>query len=220
MRTRSAVVLGASGLVGGELLDRLLGAPEWGRVVAVGRRPLAREHPKLAQRVVDFERLAEAADAFAVDDVFCCLGTTIRQAGSQAAFRRVDHDYPLEAARLALNRGAEQYLLVSAIGADAGARVFYNRVKGEVERDVAALALPRVVIVRPSLLLGERAEFRLGERVAAVGMRVAAPLLVGPLRKYRAVEARSVAAAMVRLTRERGRGVRVVESDEIARLGA
>jgi len=188
MRTRSAVVLGASGLVGGELLDRLLGAPEWGRVVAVGRRALAREHPKLAQRVVDFERLAEAADAFAVDDVFCCLGTTIRQAGSQAAFRRVDHDYPLEAARLALNRGAEQYLLVSAIGADAGARVFYNRVKGEVERDVAALALPRVVIVRPSLLLGERAEFRLGERVAAVGMRVAAPLLVGALREYRAGE--------------------------------
>lgn len=216
---RTALLLGATGLVGGHCLDLLLADDAYSRVVTVGRRKVGREAAKLEERVADFDRLEEHADAFAADDVFCCLGTTIKQAGSREAFRRVDHDYPLAAARLASGRGARQFLLVTALGADARSRVFYNRVKGEAERDVAALPFGGVVLARPSLLLGERAERRPGEAVAQGLAPVLAPLLIGPLRKYRPIPGLTVARAMARLAKEGVRGVRVVESDELAALG-
>jgi uncharacterized protein YbjT (DUF2867 family) len=218
--SRSALVLGATGLVGGHCLDLLLADGAWAKVAALGRRPAAREHPKLEQRTADFERLDEHADAFAADDVFCCLGTTLRAAGSREAFRRVDHDYPLAAARLASARGARHFLLVTALGADPGSRVFYNRVKGEVERAVAALPFAGVALARPSLLLGERAGRRRAEALAQKAAPVLGPLLVGPLRRYRAIPAAAVARALVRLAKEGVAGVRVVESDELAALGA
>ena len=216
---RTALVLGATGLVGGQCVDLLLADAGWARVIVIGRRPLDRQHPKLAQRVTDLERMDEAGEAFAADDVFCCLGTTIRKAGSREAFLRVDHDYPVAAGRLASARGASRFLLVSALGADAGSRIFYNRVKGEVERDVSALPVTGVALARPSLLLGRRAEHRGGEALAQPVMPLLSPVLRGPLRKYRAIEARTVARAMVRLAREGFTGVRVVESDELERLG-
>lgn len=215
---RAALVLGATGLVGGECVDLLLADAAWERVTVLGRRPLDREHPRLVQRVTDLERMDEAGDAFAADDVFCCLGTTIRKAGSREAFLRVDHDYPVAAARLASARGASRFLLVSALGADVGSRVFYNRVKGQVERDVAALPFRGVALARPSLLLGQRAERRTGEALAQTVMPLLSPLLRGPLRKYRAIHARTVAGALVRLAREGFTGVRVVESDELEAL--
>lgn len=216
---RTALVLGATGLVGGGLVDLLLADGGWSTVTALGRRPLAREHPRLRQRTADFGRLEDAGDAFAVDDVFCALGTTIRAAGSRDAFRRVDHDYPVAAARLAAEHGARRFLLVTALGADAGSRVFYNRVKGETERDVIAAGLPSVAIFRPSLLTGEREGRRTAEALAQKAAPLVAPLLVGPLRKYRAIPALAVSRAMVRVAKEARDGVRVVESDEIARLG-
>ncbi|HEX8244960.1 MAG TPA: oxidoreductase [Longimicrobium sp.] len=216
---RAAVVLGATGLVGGHCVDLLLADAAWSRVTVVGRRSLEREHPRLVQRVTDLDRMGEAGDVFAADDVFCCLGTTIKKAGSREAFLRVDHDYPVAAARLAHERGASRFLLVSALGADAGSRIFYNRVKGQVERDVAALPFTGVALARPSLLLGRRAEHRGGEALAQTVMPLLSPVLRGPLRKYRAIEARTVARAMVRLAREGFTGVRVVESDELERLG-
>ena len=216
---RSALVLGATGLVGGLCLDLLLEDPAWSRVAVLARRPSGRTHPRLTEVVADFERLEAHAEAFAVDAVFCCLGTTIRKAGSQEAFLRVDHDYPVAAARLASARGARRFLLVTALGADAGSRVFYNRVKGEVERDVSALPFEGVALLRPSLILGDRAERRTAEALAQRLAPLAAPLLVGPLRKYRAIDATAVARAMVRLAKEGFRGVRVVENDEIASIG-
>jgi uncharacterized protein YbjT (DUF2867 family) len=217
---RTALVLGATGLVGGLCLELLLADPAWSRVSVVARRPSGRRHPRLAEVVADFDRLEEHAGAFAVDAVFCCLGTTIRKAGSQEAFYRIDHDYPVAAARLASARGARRFLLVTALGGDAGSRVFYNRVKGEAERDVAAFPFEGVAILRPSLILGPRAERRTAEALAQRLAPLAAPLLVGPLRKYRAIDADAVARAMVRLAGEDFRGVRVIESDEIATLGA
>ncbi|HEX2203946.1 MAG TPA: NAD(P)H-binding protein [Longimicrobium sp.] len=216
---RTAVLLGATGLVGGHCLELLLGDDAWARVVVVGRRSLGRAHAKLEERVVDFERLEADADAFEADDVFCGLGTTIRAAGSQEAFRRVDHDYPLAAARLASERGAKRFLLVTAMGADPGSRVFYNRVKGEVERGVSALPFEGVALLRPSLILGERADRRPAEALAQRAAPVLNPLLMGPLRKYRAIPAAAIARAMVRLAKEGWRGVRAVESDELAALG-
>jgi uncharacterized protein YbjT (DUF2867 family) len=206
--------------VGGHCLELLLADAAWSRVTVLGRRSTGRSHPRLAEVVADFARLDEHANAFAVDEVFCCLGTTLRQAGSREAFVRVDHDYPVAAARLASGRGTPRFLLVSSLGADAGSRIFYNRVKGEVERDVAALPFAGVALLRPSLLLGERAERRPAEALWQRLMPLAEPLLVGPLRRYRALDAGAVARAMVRLARDGFRGARVLESDEIAAAGA
>ena len=216
---RSAVLLGATGLVGGHCLDLLLADPAYGRVTTLGRRASGRAHPRLDERVGEVEGLVGEHASFAGADVFCCLGTTIRAAGSQEAFRRVDHDIPVHAARVASAQGARHFLLVSAAGADAGSRVFYNRVKGETEAEVGAFPFAGVALLRPSLLLGDRQERRPAEAAAQKVAPLLAPLLVGPLRKYRAVHASVVAAALVKLARAGVRGTRVLESDEIERLG-
>lgn len=220
MNHRTALLLGATGLVGGHCLNFLLNDESYGRVSVLGRRPLEREHPKLEQHLVDFDRLEDSAELIRAQDVFCCLGTTIRKAGSQEAFRRVDFEYPLQSARIAARQETERFLIVTAIGADPGSRIFYNRVKGEVEEAVRALPFESLVILRPSLLLGEREEMRPGERLAEPAMRALSPLMLGPARKYRPIEARKVAAAMVRLAKEGRQGVRIVESDEIARIAS
>lgn len=189
---RTALIAGASGLVGSFLLERLLGSLRYARVTAWVRRDPGRSHPKLSIEVVDFERLHERR--IEAEDVFCCLGTTIRRAGSQAAFRRVDFDYPVALARLAARDGAKRFLVVSALGADPRSRVFYSRVKGEMEAAVQSSGVPKVYVFRPSLLAGPRAEFRLGERA---GLAVAS--LLGPLLgKYRPTRADDLAAAMLR----------------------
>jgi uncharacterized protein YbjT (DUF2867 family) len=201
------------------VLERLLVDPAYTRVVAPVRRPLGRSEEKLSAPVLDFEELfgnpRGQDDIFTVDDVFCCLGTTMKKAGSRDAFRRVDFEYPREAARQAAARGAGQFLLVTAMGADPNARIFYNRVKGEVEAAVSAQRFRRVVILRPSLLLGDRSERRPGERIAMFLSRPLSPLLRGPLAPYRPIEAEEVAEAMVILARKVEPGVHVIPSDQL-----
>ncbi|MCU0803941.1 MAG: NAD(P)H-binding protein [Burkholderiales bacterium] len=213
-RKKSVTLAGATGLVGGEALRLLLADPAFSRVAAIVRRPLegaiAGER-KLEQRVVDFERLEQRPPPLDVDTIVCALGTTIKAAGSQEAFRRVDYDYPLALARLGLAAGAKQFVLVSALGASAKSPVFYNRVKGELEDAVRSLGYASVVIVRPSLLLGARREFRLGEEIAK-RFGFLAP------GKYRPVAARDVANALVTAARDPQPGVRIIESDEIRAL--
>ena len=218
MSTRIALVLGGSGLVGGQCLDLLLHDDYYWRVVALGRRLLPVKHEKLEQQTIDFERLPDFASLMRAQDVFCCLGTTIKKAGSQAAFRKVDFNYTVELAGLAADGGAEQFLLVSALGANAKSSVFYNRVKGETEAAIAKLPFKGVQIFRPSLLLGERAEFRLGERVAEKASKLFSFLLVGALGRYRPVQARAVAAAMLKIAKEHPAGVNFFESDRIRRI--
>ncbi|HYF79377.1 MAG TPA: oxidoreductase [Symbiobacteriaceae bacterium] len=213
---KTALIAGATGLVGGELLRILLARPEYDRVVAIGRRKLDVTDPKLAQLVADFDRLDEAADAFRVDDVFCSVGTTLKKAGSQAAQRRVDYDYQLAVARGALAGGARQFLLVSSMGADPKSTFFYNRIKGELERDVAALGLPSVRIFRPSLLLGERQEVRRGERIAVKLSPYFGPLMPA---RVRPILARDVAMAMVHAALgPAAAGVHIYLNDEVQRL--
>lgn len=192
-------IAGATGLVGGALLARLLGHPEVGTATALVRRSTGRSHARLREAVIDFERLDTELNGRSVCQVFCCLGTTIAAAGSQAAFRRVDHDYPLALARGALRAGARKFLVVTALGADPRSRLFYNRVKGELEQELRSLGIPEVHVFRPSLLLGERAERRRGERWAEALLTPLSTLMVGPLRKYRPISASDVAAAMVRV---------------------
>jgi uncharacterized protein YbjT (DUF2867 family) len=178
------------------------------------RRPLPAESlvGTAESHVVDFDDLAAHAALFRVDQILCALGTTIRQAGSQDRFRIIDYQYPLEAARLGLAQGATHYLLVSALGANARSRVFYNRVKGELESALLALPYRSVTIARPSLLLGPRAEFRTGEQIAK---RLA--FLVPA--KYKPVDAHAVAAALVRAAKADIPGRRIIESKEIRASG-
>ncbi len=205
----SVLVLGATGLVGSECVRQFAESPRFSRVVALGRRPLhGTKAARVETHVIDFERLDDAAVHFRASHIVCALGTTIKQAGSQARFRRVDHDYPLAAARLGLREGARHFLLVSALGASARSRVFYSRVKGEVEDAIRALPYRSVTIVRPSLLLGERAEFRLGEQIGK--------LFAGIVPKtYQPVQASAVAGTLVRAAVEDQAGVRIIESKEI-----
>lgn len=195
---RTALIAGASGLVGGLLLKRLLAAPQYERVMAVTRRRLVIEDTKLRQIALDFDTLDTAlAGIERVDDAFCALGTTIRKAGSEGEFRKVDHDYVLAFARAAKQAGARRFLLVSAIGANSRSRIFYSRVKGETEEAVAALGFPAFHVFRPGLLLGARSERRPAEAVFMALTPLINPLLQGPAKIYRGISADAVAAAMI-----------------------
>lgn len=209
---KKALIAGATGLVGSYLLDQLLADDNYESVIAVLRKPLNIQHNKLQNIITDFERLEDVAGQLKADDVFCCLGTTIRKAGSQSAFRKVDFDYPLKLAQLTLKNGAQQFLLVSALGADASSRIFYNRVKGEVEEAVRNMGFPALHIFRPSLLLGPRSEQRAAEDAAKWFYKVFGWLI--PLR-YKAIHARTVARAMQHYAHQLQNGVFVHESDEM-----
>ncbi len=197
MATRSAVLLGASGLVGGHLLHLLAGDPLYTQVTLLTRRRLGLDGGKVREAVIDFERPETFRAHLAVDDVFCCLGTTIKKAGSQEAFRKVDFEAPAAIGREARAAGARQFLIVTAVGADPKSRVFYNRVKGEVEEALKALDFPDgLKVFHPSLIMGERNERRSAERVAMVVMRSTRSLFVGGMARYRAIDAIDVARAM------------------------
>jgi uncharacterized protein YbjT (DUF2867 family) len=194
---KTALLLGASGLVGGQCLRILLDHPAYDHVIAVVRRPLPVSHPKLVQKVIDFERLEENAAAFQGDDLFYCMGTTLKKAGSRDAFRRVDHDYPIQIARIASRNRVAQWLMISAVGASPRSPFFYFRTKGEVDREISGMPFRRVRVFRPSFLLGERADRRPLEALFIPVFRAMASLLVGPLRRFRPIEAPELARQMV-----------------------
>jgi uncharacterized protein YbjT (DUF2867 family) len=215
MSGRVAILAGATGLVGGECLRRLLAEPGYSKVVAVTRRALpaslraADRDGRLREAIVDFDRLEAAVDRLQGDHFFCALGTTLRKAGSRERFRVVDHDYPLALARLARTSGARHCSLVSALGASRGSAFFYSRVKGELEEALAAMDWPSLAILRPSVIAGERAESRPLERL---GERV---LQFAPA-TWRPVAAADIAAAMVATALAEPRGTTVIESRDIA----
>lgn len=218
---RVALVAGGSGMVGGHLLRLLLQAEEYTRVQALSRRPLPLEHPRLANRVLRADQpLQVQLKGLACHDAFCCLGTTRRAAGSQQAFRAVDHDLVIAFARAALSAGASRLVVVSSIGADPGARNFYLRVKGETEQDLEALQPPSLDLLQPSLLLGQRRELRVQELLAQGMLWAAGPLLQGGWSRFRAVSAMLVAAAMRGAARSGRRGVNRYRYDDFRRLAA
>ncbi|BBI30787.1 NAD(P)H-binding protein [Cohnella abietis] len=194
---KTAIVAGATGLIGSSLLNRLLADSRYETVIALSRKALPISHPKLKVVEVTLESLPSVAPTLEADDWFCALGTTIKQAGSQEAFRQVDYEYPLVLGQQAAASGAKQFLLVSSIGSSASSSIFYSRVKGEIERDLIALALPKLHVFRPSLLVGERAVSRRGEWLWVATMKVFDPLLWGSLRKYRSIKGEDLATAMI-----------------------
>jgi len=218
MNKNSALIVGASGLVGGFCLSNLLASDSYIKVIVLVRKPLPTTHPKLEQHVVDSDNLQQSSQLIKADDVFCTLGTTIRKAGSQEAFEKVDYTYPVEVAGFAVANGAKQFLIVTAIGANASSSVFYNRVKGKVEEAIKALPFRSVHIFQPSFLLGERTEKRTGEKLGILLTRALSPLLVGGLRKYRGIEARVVASVMVTAASKEQSGIHIYRSDMIQNI--
>lgn len=197
-RPLNALLFGATGLIGTHLLHQALALPGIAHVTAVSRRPMPVRSPKMTNLVASDGASLPGYDWPQTPDVaFCCLGTTIRAAGSREAFRAVDHDLVLHGAEWARRTGVAHFLLVTAIGADPRSPAFYSRVKGEVEQAVAALGFERFSVFRPSLLLGERDEHRTGEAVFGRMMPWFSPLMAGPLAPYRAVDAADVARAML-----------------------
>ena len=218
---RTALVAGGSGLVGSRLLQLLLNASEYTRVTALSRRPLPLDHPRLANRVARFdESLASQIKGLKCQHAFCCLGTTIRDAGSREGFRAVDHDLVLEFARLALASGAERFVVVSAIGADPASRNFYLRVKGEGERVLESLRFRALDIMSPSMLLGARRSLRPLELVGQGTLWALSPLLLGSWMRYRAIAAGTVAAAMLGAARSGRNGVNRYSYAEMRILAA
>jgi uncharacterized protein YbjT (DUF2867 family) len=213
---RTALLVGASGLVGGELLDLLLSDSVYEKVVVLTRKPISIDNAKYQNHVVDFDRLTEYYNDIVAQDIFCCLGTTMRVAGSKDAFKKVDYTYPLEIARLAKAAGAEQYLLVSALGANEKSSIFYNKVKGEVEHAIEALNYQSFNVFRPSLLLGSRSEQRNGEDAAKIFYKIFGFIIPA---KYKAIEARSVAMAMLTAAKSKNPGLMIYESDTMRKMG-
>lgn len=207
--SRTALVAGPTGLIGGLLLQRLLDHPAYAEVRALSRRPLAVTHERLRLIQTDYYALAGLGETLHVDDVFCCLGTTLRAAGSRAAFEDVDYRMVVELARAARAAGARQFLVISAVGASPRALAFYSRVKGRMEQAVSTVGFDSVHIVRPSLLLGARGESRPGEALAQRLAPALNPLLGGPLARYRAVDADAVADSLITLALREQRGAHV-----------
>ncbi len=214
-----AVLAGASGLVGSHLLRLLLQSPGYRQVIALVRRPLEPQDPRLLQVEVNFESLPPLSE-FAGADIYCALGTTMNQAGSREAFRKVDYDAELAFAAVAAKGGARQFLLVSSIGANAASSTFYLQVKGQLEDAVKALPFQAVHIFRPSFLAGDRASNRPVERIGTAVARALDFALSGKLKKYSPVEASGLAAAMVHAASRRESGVHIHEYEQILALAA
>ncbi|MGH8267095.1 MAG: NAD(P)H-binding protein [Steroidobacteraceae bacterium] len=202
-----ALLAGASGLTGGLTLDALLAAPDFTRVIAVTRRPLGREHPRLANRIVQFERLETQLQGVRCNVALCCLGSTIARAGSQPKFREVDVGYVMAFARAARAAQAQRFVVISSAGADPNARNFYLRTKGEMEEELAEAGFAALDILQPGMLLAWRREVRALELAGLVLMPLVNPFLRGPRAAYRAIGARTVAAAMLGAARSGRRGV-------------
>lgn len=191
-------IAGYTGLIGSHLLDLAKRDSSITEIIALGRKE-PEHHATLRFVRTDFEQVKPLEDALQdVNAIFCCLGTTIKTAGSKEAFAKVDLSYVANLAHAAANCGVKQMAVVSAIGADARSSIFYNKVKGEMEFAVKNSGIPKVYIFQPSLLFGNRKEFRFGERVGSAVMRLLSPVMLGGMKKYKPIKASIVAKAMKR----------------------
>lgn len=209
---KTAFIAGSTGLIGNQLLQLLLDDSFYSEVKAISRNPLTINHPKLKNIVMDVDGLAQHANQLQADDVFCCLGTTIRKAGSKDAFRKIDYEYPLTLAKILKELGAKHYSLITALGADKNTSVFYNRVKGEVEDAISQIDFQSYHVFRPSLLMGPRSETRSGEEAGKVFFKLFGFLI--PL-KYKGIESIKVARAMLHFAKQNQSGKFIHESKEL-----
>ncbi|MBU5670997.1 oxidoreductase [Paenibacillus brevis] len=217
---KKALIIGATGLVGRELLTELLRDEQYEAVYAIVRRPLTFSHQKLREIVSDFERLEEISEAYAVEDVFCCLGTTIKKARTREAMYRIDVTYPLTVAKLAKEQGARHFLVISSAGADAKSKIWYTKMKGELEQQLKSIGYKALSILHPSLLLGEREEHRLMEKISGSVVRGLFQGIKKPVPAQLGIEAGVVARAMLAIAAENPEGTITYGSKAIHSLGS
>lgn len=215
---KTALIAGATGLVGSNLLKQLLAETYYSKIIVLLRKPLNISDPRLVQLLVDFDNLKEYATELKANDVYCTLGTTMKKAGSKEAFRKVDYEYPVELASITHKNGAEKFIIVTAIGSDSNSAIFYNKVKGQVEEKLKSFQFKHLYILQPSLLTGDRKEHRTGEKIAIIASNYFNHILLGPLRKYRSINANVVAFGMIYAAKHFTEKIRTILSDEIQEI--
>ncbi len=216
METKTAIIAGASGLIGRSLTQQLLKSNDYGQVIALVRKPMGLQHDKLSEVTVDFDGLENIQDFPKGDDIFCCLGSTMKKAGSKEAFYKVDFTYPYELAKAALSAGADRFFLVSAMGAKLKSRYFYNRVKGELEDKISFLNYRTIYIFKPALLRGKRGESRPGESFAKA-ITTIIPFF-GPWKKYHPIHADKVADSMMKVAQQEDKGCYFYQSEIMRKM--
>ncbi len=215
---KTALIIGSTGLIGSQLLELLLESPIYEKVTVFVKRDNGIQHPKLTQHIIDFDKPETYKELVIGDDFFCTIGTTIKNAGSQDAFRKVDFEYPKVFATIALENNVKQFLLISSLDALSTSTNFYLKTKGKIENFLKKCSFESAIVLRPSLLLGKRKEFRLGEKMAAFFIKLFSFLLIGNLKKYKAIESKDVAKAMFHIAQQNYKGFHIIESDEIQQI--
>lgn len=212
---RRACIMGATGLLGGFCLNMLLQSNHYGEIVSIVRKRSGILHPKLREMVVDFDNLSDYRNELKANHYFCCIGTTIKKAGTKEKFKKVDYEYPLKLAEIAASHEASVFSVITAMGADSNSLIFYNKVKGELQDKLKKVPIPSINVLQPSLLLGEREELRAGEKVGALLMKSTSFLMQGALKKYKAIDAVQVAKAMVSISIQENKGFNIYTSDKL-----
>ncbi|PRZ23899.1 NAD(P)H-binding protein [Flavobacterium granuli] len=215
---KTALIIGSTGLIGSQLLNFLLESKDYDKVISFVKRDSGKQHPKLSQHIIDFDQPESYQELIVGDDFFCTIGTTIKKAGTKEAFKKVDFKYPQQFASFASKNKVKKFLLISSLGADKYSNNFYLKTKGEIEDFLENSSFESVSILRPSLLLGNRQEFRLGERVAGIFMRTVSFLFFGKLKKYKPIESETVAKALLTIAQKNIKGFTVYESDSIENI--
>jgi uncharacterized protein YbjT (DUF2867 family) len=213
---RNALIAGATGLVGNELISLLVKTEYYNSIHVIARRPYDLEHLKITSHTIDFERIGSFKPNAFIHDIFICLGTTMKKAGSREAFRKVDYDYVVELAKWAHGNKAERLSVISSVGANSSSGNFYLQTKGQMEEALLKLHLPHLIILRPSLLLGKRKEFRIGESMGAIFMQPLSYLMIGKMNKYRPIQARKVAHALFYHTIHATEATQIIENDMLS----
>ncbi|HSI68796.1 MAG TPA: hypothetical protein VK941_01075 [Gillisia sp.] len=216
---KTAIILGATGLTGGILLQKLIEDPRYSRIKLFSRSSVAVKDPKIEEHLVDLFKLEEQKHLFTADEVFCCIGTTKSKTSDEETYRKIDYGIPVTAAKIAAENTVPVFAVISALGADAESRIFYNRTKGEMERDILKQGIEKTYIFRPSLIGGDRVETRTGENIAKKIMKVINPLMIGPLEKYRSIDPEVIAAALINVAND-GYSSTIIPSDEIKQIAA
>jgi len=214
---KTAIILGITGLTGGILAKQLFEDDTFDSVISFHRRKSGLKHQKLTEYVVDLFELKKEKERFKADVVFCCIGTTQAKTEDKETYKAIDYGIPLQAARLCQENKIPTFIAISALGADADSRIFYNRTKGEMQRDVQKLSLSHIYFMQPALLAGKREESRTAEKIAINIFKILNPILVGPLRKYRSIKPAKIAKTM-RFIAINGYPQMIIESDKIQQI--
>ena len=215
---KTAIILGATGLTGSLLLNKLIHDESYGSIKLFSRKPTGLSSPKIKEFIGDVIHLDNFKEDFIADEVFCCIGTTAAKTKDKELYKAIDRDIPAKAAQLCKQNGIPVYMVVSAIGANAGSNIFYTRTKGQMEQVVLSQQIPVTHILRPSLIIGKRPENRIMETMAAWMMKILNPFLLGKLKKYRSIKAETIATAMHTLAKNKSREPTIIESDKIRQI--